>query len=127
MTMTQSDPSAAQRRQEAEQALAAAFARARTLFASRIEEQIIRIEQCRLDLASGRAPDRALGEIEAHAHKISGVAETVGYPRVGELAAQVEALIGQGRRAGLSEIAILGEIEQELENLLDALEAALDG
>lgn len=107
--------------------LASGFDRARALFAARIEEQIIRIEQCRLDLLSGRGPGgAALDEIEAHAHKISGVAETVGYPRVGRLAGGVETLIGQGRREGLSDRAILQCVEPALEVLLDALEAVLD-
>jgi HPt (histidine-containing phosphotransfer) domain-containing protein len=107
--------------------LASGFDRARGLFAARIEEQIIRIEQCRLDLLSGRSPGRAaLDEIEAHVHKISGVAETVGYPRAGRLAGGVERLIGQGRREGLSDRAILECVEPALEALLDALEAVLD-
>jgi HPt (histidine-containing phosphotransfer) domain-containing protein len=114
-------------REGAGPALASGFDRARALFAARIEEQIIRIEQCRLDLLSGRSPGRAaLDEIEAHAHKISGVAETVGCPRAGRLAAGVERLIGQGRREGLSDRAILQAIEPALEALLDALEAVLE-
>lgn len=123
--MTRPVPGDARPRQGDGQPVLPALERARALFESRIEKQILRIEQCRRDVACGRAPDRALGEIGTHAHKIAGVAATVGHPRLGELAGRVEALIGQGRHEGLSEMAILKGLHQDLEQMLDALESAL--
>lgn len=102
-----------------------ALERARALFESRLEEQILCIEQCRRDVAAGHAPDRALSEIAAQAHKIAGVAGTVGHTQLGELSATVETLIGQARNEGLAEEAILKGLHDDLEQMLDALEAAL--
>ncbi|WP_212525568.1 Hpt domain-containing protein [Actibacterium sp. MT2.3-13A] len=106
--------------------LPAALERARVVFEAKLEEQIIRIEQCQRDVAADRAPGKAMREIGALAHKISGVAETVGHPNIGALAGTVDILIAQGQHNGLSEKAILKRINPTLERMLDALEAALD-
>lgn len=123
--MTRTFQANARPREADDRSLPPGLERARALFEARIEEQVLRIEQCRRDVKAGRAPDRALSEIAGHAHKIAGVAGTVGHPRLGELAGRVETLIGQARSEGLSETAILKGLHHDLEQMLDALEAAL--
>jgi len=68
--------------------------------------------------------EQALEGIRFRAHKISGTAETLGYPRIGELAHDVETAVDQ--RTSWSGSSQTKKIRALLEVLLEEMEQTLD-
>lgn len=71
-------------------------------------------------------PVQALGKIADLAHKIAGVAATLGYPYAGQLAAEIEQAVRDGDVAARSTHQTWNCIQPNLEALMDELESFLD-
>lgn len=99
---------------------------ARSKYLSMIDERLLTFEAYAADLRAARRLDAALIGISALSHKISGVSETIGFPRVGEIASDLELLIEHGRATNSSPAAIWTKAEPVLEGLMESLEALLD-
>jgi HPt (histidine-containing phosphotransfer) domain-containing protein len=102
--------------------LAAVRARFRDLIVQRVLE-FERLKKL-IEAAPGNAP--ALREVAALAHKISGVAATLGFAQAGDLAAALDTAIMRRQAAGVAAAAIWQDAAPMLETLLDALEEAID-
>jgi HPt (histidine-containing phosphotransfer) domain-containing protein len=97
----------------------------RKRFCEMAVDRILAFESMKMAIAANRQPEQALAEIANLAHKITGVAATLGYPQTGQLAADVELTV----RAGVSSRAPSHQtwisVEPILEALLDELESLL--
>ena len=106
-------------------ALATALEPVRRRFIDTIEERILAIEGLRQDVTHNRDVDASVRAVASIAHKLSGVSATLGFARVGALAATVERMLdAEGSRltpAGRWALAAV-----QVENLLEAMEAILD-
>lgn len=109
------------------EAIAPALAAVQARFRDRIVERVLEFEGLMQDVEAGRSPALALVSIADLAHKIVGVAATLGYPRAGDLAAEVEQRIRQGSFAGAAPQVTWRAVQPGLEALLDELEAMLGG
>ena len=67
-----------------------------------------------------------LSEIGALSHKIAGVAETLGFGDIGQLAGWIDGEITRRARAGEPPIAIWRKIDSPLEDMLEKMEDLLD-
>ncbi|NUB44826.1 Hpt domain-containing protein [Fertoebacter nigrum] len=103
----------------------AALEPVRRRFIETTEARILEIEALRLDVEAGRDAEAAARQIARIAHKISGVAATLGFAQVGALAAQVERLLDAGHSGGTAKDR-WARAKPQVESLLDALEAVLD-
>ena len=96
----------------------------RTRFLDAMENTIIELDALLQAMGRPDIQDRALEGIRFRTHKISGTAATFGYPRIGELAQQIETAVNQRTsRAGSSQAKRIGVL---LTDLLDEMEQALD-
>jgi HPt (histidine-containing phosphotransfer) domain-containing protein len=94
---------------------------AHQVFVSLTTDRILRIELLTQAIHKGQDVGPALTEIAQIAHKIAGVAGTLGYPEIGDTARSVE----QKLKADLvSDDALRNwaSIAEEIETLLDAME-----
>lgn len=77
------------------------IAQIKVRFAFALGETVNEFEQLRLQIKQGQDADSALRELGAGMHKLRGVAPTLGFMRIGELATQSEdcinAIFGQGK------------------------------
>lgn len=89
------------------------LARAAGLFRALAAPRLATLEAAIRRLDAGPAPDDALAEIAATAHKIGGTASTLGFTGIGKSAAAVENLIA----AGAPVTAILAGLEPLLDSL----------
>ena len=107
------------------ESVAAALAGIRADFIEGLVPLINEIEYQRLAVGNPSAAPQALESLGKAAHKLSGMAGSVGFPLLGEHAAQLDMALSQMRRGqgGTSAIAAL---DGPLEELLDLMEAALD-
>lgn len=95
-------------------------------FCALIVQRILTFEALRKDLETGQNPQQALLDMAALAHKIAGVAETLGFSKAGRSAAEVERRITKGMAVKMQNPAIWGAVQPVLDSLLDELEALLD-
>ncbi|WP_372838362.1 Hpt domain-containing protein [Phaeovulum sp.] len=95
-------------------------------FLATVVERILMFEAKIRDLEADSNSAAALQEISNLAHKITGVAATFGFPKIGALAADVEHKIGEGRASGISAQESWRDTSPILEKLLDEMEAILD-
>ena len=95
----------------------AALMPARARFCNLIVQRILAFEAFRVNSATDADPRPASAAIAALAHKIAGVGETLGFSRVGQLAATLE----QCTRDGLSRHIPPRELSRDVDPLLDAL------
>jgi HPt (histidine-containing phosphotransfer) domain-containing protein len=114
---------------DARAASSAAFATAlepvRRKFIDTIEERILAIEGLRQDIGRNRDVDASVRAVAGIAHKLSGVSATLGFARVGALAATAESMLSaEGSRLTAADRWALAA--DQVENLLDALESILD-
>lgn len=100
---------------------------ARDRFCGMIAQRIIMFEALRIEFNAGNDPQRALAGIVALAHKIAGVAETLGFPNTGKLAAALEQHSRDGLVRQLPEDELWRDVEPRLNALMDDLEVLLDG
>lgn len=100
------------------------FEAIRLRYLDTMETTIIELDALLGAIGRPDVQERALEGIRFRAHKISGTAETFGYPRVGQLAHQVETAVDQ--RARLSASGPTKKIEALVEVLLVEMEQTLD-
>lgn len=113
-------------RLDASSAEQAALAPARKRFVDLIVQRILAFESFRQAVERGDNAQTALIEIANLAHKISGTAATLGFPKAGKLAGALEVAIHSGRAQRHEPAAILASVEAHLDGLLDVLETLLD-
>ncbi len=95
-------------------------------FRAMIVDRILMFEALKRAIEVNQQPAQALGAISDLAHKISGVAATLGYPHAGQLAAEIEQAIHDGNVAARSAHQTWNCIQPDLEALMDELESLLD-
>lgn len=96
----------------------------RTRFLDTMETTVLEFDALLGGIESPDFREKALEGIRFRAHKISGTAATLGYPRIGDLARQVETAIDE--RTASSESREPGMISRLVETLLEEMEQALD-
>lgn len=99
---------------------------ARERFCDLLIERIIAFESFRLDFRKGRNPEAALKGVTSLAHMIAGVAETLGYPKAGNLAAAIEHQCRDGLGRLIPAAEIWHGVEPRLSALMNELELLLD-
>ena len=99
---------------------------ARSKYLDMIIERILLFEAYAADLRAEKRETAALDGISALSHKISGVSETLGFPRIGDIASDLEVLIENGRAANSAPSKIWTKAEPVMEDLLVSLEALLE-
>lgn len=104
------------------------FHAARVQFLDRIYAHVQTIETAKKALIAEENMPAALDVIAGVAHKISGVAGTLGYLETGDLAAMAEEKTRAELAAGVtgSGAVCWARIEPQVEAMLNALEALLD-
>ena len=106
--------------------IAAGLIGVQTRFRALIVDRLLVFEALKKDIEANRHQAQALGKIADLAHKIAGVAATLGYPRVGGLAADIELAVRNGDAAATSSHQTWRGVQPVLEALLDELEILLD-
>ncbi len=99
---------------------------AQARFRAMIVDRILVFEAMKNAIEANHQPAQALGKIADLAHKISGVAATLGYPYTGQLAAEVEQAVRDGDVAARSTHQTWSCMQPNLEALMDELESLLD-
>ncbi len=108
----------------AQGAVEQALAGLRRDFCKGLEERICRIETARVSLGAGaQGTARALSVISAEAHRISGVAGSLGLASIGDMARDLETAIEGLPRGFPAERG--AELDMQVERLLDLLEEHL--
>lgn len=107
-------------------AIAAALAPVRARFCALIVQRLMVLESFRVDFNCGRYPHKALVGIIEIVHKIAGVAETLGFPAAGQLAATLEQSASDGFQRQAPAKEIWRVVEPQLIALMDELELLLD-
>lgn len=102
------------------------FAPIRQRFIETIDDRIAQFEAMKAHLPDQPSASEALFAIAAEAHKIAGVAETLGFFAVGRAALDTEAAIApfQARRTTAADAWRVAE--PHVETLLDALETLVE-
>jgi len=105
------------------------FDRIREKFRATIDDRIALLEVARRELGPTQRGLQALRAIAEEAHRICGVAETLGFVQIGATAARVESearvLLRPDARTQQQDIR--ARVDPLIEQLLDGLEAALEG
>ena len=99
---------------------------ARERFCDLIIERIVAFEAFRLDFRNGRDPVAALRSVISLAHMIAGVAETLGYPKAGNLAAAIEFQCCEALDRHIPAAELWHGVEPRLIALMNELELLLD-
>lgn len=99
---------------------------ARARFCGLIVQRIMIFEALRIDVNAGKDAPTALSGIIDLAHKIAGVAETLGFPLLGQMAAQLERQLRDGLARQVPLGSVWQAVEPQLLALMDALEMLLD-
>lgn len=107
-------------------AIPAALFPVRARFRDLILQRMMTFEALRIEFNAGNDPQRALSGIFALAHKIAGVAETLGFPDAGQLAAALDQHSGDGLARQVPLKDLWRSVEPQLVALLDELELLLD-
>ncbi|NEY92142.1 Hpt domain-containing protein [Tabrizicola oligotrophica] len=108
------------------EAVAPGLAAIQARFLELICDRVLVFETLKKDLEANRKPALALTRIADLAHKIAGVAATLGFPHAGELAADVERAVRDGAAAGMPALQTWERVSPTLEQFLDELESLLD-
>lgn len=99
---------------------------ARARFCDLIIQRVMAFESFRIDFHKRRDPQAALEGVISLAHMIAGVAETLGYPVAGNLAATLEQQSRESLDRKIPAIEIWHRMESQLIALMDELELLLD-
>lgn len=108
------------------ESVAAALARIRLDFVNGLFPLINEMEHHRQSLERGAAdPSRALASLQRCAHKISGIAGSVGFSTLGRRAGRLDATLCDLRKRSFDQREIAA-LQGPLEQLLSNMEAVLD-
>lgn len=97
----------------------------RAKFVDDVEARILHIEAALADLRAGNDPMAAAETISAAAHRIAGLAPSLGFERVGQAAAEAERWWDLALSAHCAPMALERALTS-IETLLDRLETTLD-
>lgn len=100
-------------------AVADIMARHKEDFKRRMIDKLLLIESASIRLTRNDKDLEAMGCIRRECHKLSGVAATLGFPDIGEMAAVIDCAIAKESRSW-------AELAGQVSGLLDAMEEALD-
>ncbi|MDR9484897.1 MULTISPECIES: Hpt domain-containing protein [Sediminimonas] len=103
-----------------------ALAPVRARFIEAIEGHILSFEALRREARNGHSSKESLKEIGQLAHKIAGIAGSVGYEEIGEAASTVERRVLECEASALDDGDRLASVDEVLEPLLELLEMKLD-
>ena len=98
----------------------------RLRFIDSLVARLLRFEDLKQQIEANPIALVPLSEISAMAHKIAGVAETLGFGEIGRSAGWIDAEITKGVRSGDSAAIIWRSVESPLEAMLEKMEALLD-
>lgn len=99
---------------------------ARQRFRDLIVDRVLALESLRKNINTAPDPLQMMRGVSALAHKISGVAATLGFQHTGDLAAELERRLGSSTLHGLPVSETWLAAEPVLDELLDELEDLLD-
>lgn len=97
----------------------------RTKFVDSLYDRVIEIEGLLVHVRADRTPETALHAISARAHKLAGVAPTLGFDALGVQARQVEQAIDALIAQGCPRAALAGTVRL-IDGFLDLLEVTID-
>lgn len=125
LNASQPDPAAAAR--PAGLPLDPALAVVRQHFVNALPDRILRFEALK-QMVTGQqhTPLQVLSAIADLAHKIAGVAETLGFAQVGQMAIELDRKITTGIKAQMPPGELWAAVSLLLERLLDEMEARID-
>lgn len=103
-----------------------ALAPVRARFIEAIEGHILSFETLRQEAWRETPEKNALKEIGQLAHRIAGIAGSVGYKQIGEMASSVERRVIECCASDRTESDCVASVDEVLEPLLDSLESKLD-
>lgn len=103
------------------------YSEARQQFISTVDERIGRIDAMSRLLHQSPGTRAVMQRIVDEAHKISGVAATLGFAELGEAAAQSEILLRRVLEGGAAPAAGWDAAAPHVEEMLDRLEAIVTG
>ena len=104
-----------------------ALAPVRARFIDALEDHILSFEALRQQAAAATDAQPSLDEIGKLAHRIAGIAGSVGFDDIGERASRVERCVIACRGTGTANADKLHRVTAELEPFLDLMETHLDG
>ncbi len=111
---------------KAKATLDAALAPIRRSFLNTIIQRVLRFEAMKQNLEAGIEMTESLNAVANLAHKMAGVAATLGFGEIGTLAQDVDRTVTSGILSDKGPAATWLAVEDKLEALLDAMEAQLD-
>lgn len=103
--------------------IAAVLAKTKERFQVQLSERLVEFDDILCDLEAGGNPKELIGKIQFGAHKIAGVAGSLGYSELGNAARLVDSDASNFVRIGSSELPI--ELLEAIEDLLDMMDATL--
>lgn len=106
--------------------IAPIIARIRREFISTLTERCLTLEALKAEVTSSQNPERALFAIAEMAHKMAGVAGTLGLEQLGQVSAKLDEIIGAARSNTQAAAQTWRIAEDVFEDLLDEMEALLD-
>lgn len=106
-------------------AMANTIASVRRRFVLTLEDRLLQLEHLKCQLSSADKRSASLEMVQSEAHKIAGIAATIGFSNIGQRAIETENQIGATLARNVSEIDISDTVAV-IDGFLDALESALD-
>lgn len=106
-------------------AMAKTIASVRRRFVATLEDRLLQLEHLKCQLSCTDQRSASLKTLQSEAHKIAGVAATIGYKDIGQRASETENQIDIALAGNLAEID-MSETVAVIEDFLDAVEDALD-
>lgn len=107
-----------------ESSVAQGIQRVREKFIDSLLDRILLFETVAVAYAQTGDHEKALKDLSREAHKITGIAGSLGFPDIGEQARQIEQIIGDGVKVPNPDL--MRCAAPVLETFLDNLEAILD-
>jgi HPt (histidine-containing phosphotransfer) domain-containing protein len=102
----------------------AGIARVRARFVSMLEDRADELYELLEYLDDPAVRDVAYKEIQSRAHKLHGISASVGFPRVGELAAKLEATVDLASSRERSRN--VQQVRRQMDDLLEEMERSLN-